>query len=93
MFKIEVVMGVQVSLGKNMWVSSIDLSDTYYHILIRGRFHMYFRVAFADQYISSKQCLNVTIHIFTKVVLELMKVIRQEGIVIHTYVDDWLFRE
>jgi hypothetical protein len=94
-FRMETVMGVQRGLRKGMWVTSIDLSDAYYHIPIHRRFRKYFRIALLGEvycFQSMPMGLNVAARIFTKVIGEFIKSLRQEGIHIQAYLDDWLLK-
>ena len=45
-FKMEKGDMIRASLTPRDWVSSVDLSDTYYHLSIKPRFRKYFRFMF-----------------------------------------------
>ncbi len=45
-FKMETSEIVRASLNENEWVTSVDLTDAYFHIPIRRRFRKYFRFEF-----------------------------------------------
>jgi len=94
-FHMETVMGVQSAMRASMWVSSIDLSDAYYHLLIHPKFRKYLRVALLGrvfQFRAMPMGLNVAARVFTKVVLEPLKKVREQGISLHAYLDDWMIK-
>jgi ribonuclease HI len=94
-FRMETVMGVQSGLRRGMWAASIDLTDAYYHLPIRKTFRKFFRVALMGrvfQFRAMPMGLNVAARVFTKVIAQMLKVLRQEGIMIHAYLDDWLIK-
>jgi ribonuclease HI len=94
-FRMETVMGVQSGLRRGMWAASIDLTDAYYHVPIRTSFRKFFRVALMGrvfQFRAMPMGLNIAARVFTKIVSQLLKVVREEGIMIHAYLDDWLIK-
>jgi hypothetical protein len=94
-FRMESALTVQSSMRQGMWATSIDLSDAYYHIPIHPSFRKYFRVALLGkvfQFRAMPMGLNVAARVFTKMTMELLKVVRQRGIVIHAYIDDWMVK-
>jgi ribonuclease HI len=94
-FRMETVMSVQSSLRKGMWVASVDLTDAYYHVPIRKSYRKFLRVALLGRVFSFRAMpmgLNIAARIFTKIIAQLMKFLRQEGIMIHYYLDDWLIK-
>jgi hypothetical protein len=92
-FRMETVMSVQSGLRRGVWVASIDLTDAYYHVPIRKTYRKYLRVALLGRVFSFRAMpmgLNIAARIFTKIIAEAIKVLRQEGIMIYFYIDDWL---
>lgn len=95
-FQMESSQSIQEALRPDLWVTSIDLKDAYYHIPIHPAYRKYFRVALFGKVLQFRALpmgLNVSARIFTKIMLEVAKMLRKRGVHIHQYIDDWLLKQ
>nr|XP_055049768.1 uncharacterized protein LOC129435990 [Misgurnus anguillicaudatus] len=77
----------------NDWFASIDLKDAYFHVSILPRHRPFLRFAFegrAYQYKVLPFGLSLSPRVFTKVVEGALKPLRERGVRILAYLDDWL---
>ncbi|KAK7095233.1 hypothetical protein V1264_006669 [Littorina saxatilis] len=83
---------VRDALRPGDWVTSIDLTDAYFHILIlMDRKWLRFRWGDkAYQFRALPFGLSLAPWIFTMVVRQLCALIRQKGVRLRAYLDDWL---
>jgi hypothetical protein len=84
---------VRSSIRPGDWASSVDLSDTYFHIGIHPGDRKWMRFVWQGQAFQFRVLpfsLSLSPWIFTMVVRFLVKVARARGIRIFTYLDDWL---
>ena len=94
-FKMETAENIRDSLQEGEWVTSLDLTDAYFHIPIHPQFQKYLRFNVGDR---SYQFTALPFGIatapleFTMVVKEVKLMALAEGIRIHQYIDDWLMR-
>ncbi len=75
------------------WFAAIDLKDAYFHVSIFPRHRPFLRFAFegrAYQYKALPFGLSLSPHVFTKVVEAALVPLREAGIRILNYLDDWL---
>ncbi len=75
------------------WFAAIDLKDTYFHVSILPRHRPFLRFAFegrAYQYKALPFGLSLSPRVFTKVVEAALVPLREAGIRILNYLDDWL---
>ncbi|KAL0203474.1 hypothetical protein M9458_001492, partial [Cirrhinus mrigala] len=75
------------------WICSLDLKDAYFHIQIAPHHRRFLRFAFegvAYQYTDLPFGLSLTPRTFTKCIDETISPLRQKGIRILNYLDDWL---
>jgi hypothetical protein len=92
-FHMETVSSIQDAMHPGMWVTTIDLTDAYYHILIHPDSRKYLRIALFGEVLQFRELpmgLNISARVFTKVVLELAKMVRKKGIHLSAYLDDWI---
>ena len=93
--KMETAENIRDSLQEGEWVTSLDLTDAYFHIPIHPRFQKYLRFNVGDR---SYQFTALPFGIatapleFTMVAKEVKLMAFAEGIRIHQYIDDWLMR-
>ena len=86
---------IRLSLQAGEWVTSLDFSDTYFHIPINQRSRKYLRFFLYNQTFQFTALLFglATAPLeFTKVVKEVKLMAQARGIRIHQYLDDWLLR-
>ena len=94
-FKMETLRSVVHSLDIGDWVFSLDLSDAYLHIPIHPKSKQYLRFAvdgIVYQYCALPFGIASAPRIFTKIVSVILSHLRQRGIQVHAYLDDWLIR-
>ncbi len=75
------------------WFAAIDLKDAYFHVSILLRHRPFLRFAFegrAWQYRVLPFRLSLSPHVFTKVVEGTLTPLREVGVRILNYLDDWL---
>nr|XP_055049505.1 uncharacterized protein LOC129434990 [Misgurnus anguillicaudatus] len=75
------------------WFAAIDLKDAYFHVSILPRHRPFLRFAFegrAYQYKVLPFGLSLSPRVFTKVVEAALKPLRESGVRILAYLDDWL---
>ncbi len=75
------------------WFAAIDLKDAYFHVSILPRHRPFLRFAFegrAYQYKVLPFGLSLSTRVFTKVVEAALVPLRERGVRILNYLDDWL---
>ncbi len=75
------------------WFAAIDLKDAYFHVLILPRHRPFLRFAFegrAYQYKVLPFGLSLSPRVFTKVAEAALVPLREQGVRILNYLDDWL---
>ncbi len=75
------------------WFAAIDLKDAYFHVSILPRHRPFLRFAFEDRAYQYKVLpfgLALSPRVFTKVVEGALVPMREQGIRIFNYLDDWL---
>ncbi len=75
------------------WFAAIDLKDAYFHVSILPRHRPFLQFAFegwAWQYRVLPFGLSLSLHVFTKVVEGALTPLREVGVRILNYLDDWL---
>ena len=94
-FKMETAENIRDSLQEGEWVTSLDLTDAYFHIPIHPRFQKYLRFNVGDrsyQFTALPFGITTAPLEFTMVAKEVKLMALAEGIRIHQYIDDWLMR-
>ncbi len=92
-FKMETVASVLSSVQPNQWMTSIDLTDAYFHIPIHPRSRRYLRFVFFGKVFQFRSLcfgLSTAPMIFTQVMAPVARMAHREGIRLHQYLDDWL---
>ena len=95
-FKMESARSIQEALQPGQWAISIDLTDAYFHIPIHPNFRKYLRFAVLGRVFQFKALpfgMSIAPRVFTEVMKEIAKILREAGIIIHMYLDDWLIRD
>ncbi len=75
------------------WFAAIDLKDAYFHVSILPRHRPFLRFVFegrANQYKVLPFGLSLSPRVFTKVVEAALVPLRERGVCILNYLDDWL---
>ena len=94
-FKMDTAENIQDSLQQGEWVTSLDLTDAYFHLPIHPRFQKYLRFNVGDrsyQFTALPFGIAMAPLEFTMVAKEVKLMALSEGIRIHQYIDDWLVR-
>ena len=94
-FKMETAENIRDSLQEGEWVTSLDLTDAYFHIPIHPRFQKYlrFNIGYRSYQFTALPFGIATAPLeFTMVAKEVKLMALAEGIRIHQYIDDWLIR-
>ena len=92
-FKMETLDSVRLSLRRNDWAISLDLSDAYFHIPIHRKSRRYLRFHFMGktyQFRALPFGLAPAPYAFSRVVKAVVKHCRHMGMRLHSYLDDWL---
>lgn len=92
-FKMETLESIRLSLQKGDWVTSLDLKDAYFHILVHRRSRRYLRFCFNGKVFQFRALpfgLSVSPYVFTRVLKTVLRYIRRSGIRVHAYLDDWI---
>ena len=75
------------------WLTSIDLKEAYWHVPIARSFQKYLAFALTTGNYCFRAMpfgLNVAPRVFTKLCAVLVKDLRERGILVFAYLDDWL---
>ena len=94
-FKMETPESIRTSLMPGEWVSSIDLSNAYLHILIHPNSRKYLRFCYRSQvfqFTSLPFGLGTAPQVFTMIVKEVKLMALSSGLRLYQYLDDWLIR-
>ncbi|XP_070183308.1 uncharacterized protein [Littorina saxatilis] len=92
-FKMETPASVRDALRPGDWVTSIDLTDAYFHILVHPADRKWLRFRWASQVYQFRALpfgLSLAPWIFTMVVRQLCALVRSQGVRLRAYLDDWL---
>ncbi len=92
-FKMETPASILAAVTKGQWMTSIDLSDAYFHVPIHYVSRKYLRFVFLGVvYQFRAHCFGISTArmIFTQVMKPVVTLAHREGILLHQYVDDWL---
>ena len=84
---------VRDALRPGDWVTSIDLTDAYFHILIHPSDRKWLRFRWGEKMYQFRALpfgLSLAPWIFTMVVRQLCSLVRQQGVRLRAYLDDWL---
>ena len=94
-FRMESARTIQRSLEIGQWACSIDLTDAYYHIPIHRNFRKFLRFAIRGKVFQFRALpfgLVIAPRIFSMVMLDIARILRENGVAIHQYLDDWLVK-
>ena len=95
-FRMETMASVTQALQEGEWTTSIDLKDAYFHVPIHPRSRRYLRFRMDEhtwQFRALPFGLNTAPRVFTRLISVVAAELRKtHGVVLHTYLDDWLIR-
>ena len=92
-FKMDTTAVIRSSLAPNMWATSIDMSDAYFHVPIHHSQHQFLAFTVGNQRYQFKALpfgLSSAPWVFTTIMMEVKKWARNRGIMLFQYLDDWL---
>ncbi|KAK7095415.1 hypothetical protein V1264_006825 [Littorina saxatilis] len=84
---------VREALRPGDWVTSVDLTDAYFHILMHEADRKWLRFLWGDRIFQFRALpfgLSLAPWVFTMVVRQLCALVRQHGVRLRAYLDDWL---
>ena len=94
-FKLETAESIRKSIRKGECVTSIDLTDTYFHVPIHPQSQKYLRFQ-TKKGVFQFQALPFGVATapleFTRIVKEVKLIAQAKNLRIHQYLDDWLLR-
>ena len=91
-FRMETPASFRAALRPGDFVTSIDLCDAYFHILIHPSHRKWLRFVWRDQVFQFRALpfgLSLSPWVFTMVVREFCALVRGQGIRLRSYLDDW----
>ena len=94
-FQMETADSIRHAIRPGEWVTSIDISDAYFHIPVSPAARKYFRFVVDGvpyQFRALPFGLNTAPREFTKLLQAVLRGFRDEGIKVHAYLDDWAVR-
>ena len=92
-FRMETVQSIRSAIRVGDWATSIDLTDAYFHVLIHEKDRKFLRFCWKNQVFQFRALpfgLTSAPYIFTEVVIAMVKLLREQGHRLKTYLDDWL---
>lgn len=93
-FKMETVRSIKDAMRPDDWSISIDLSDAYLHIPLHKDSVKFLRIALSPSEVYNFRTLpfglNTAPLVFTRVATAVAALLRQRGVRMHVYLDDWL---
>ena len=94
-FKMETAESIRKSIRKGEWVTSIDLTDAYFHVPIHPQSQNYLRFQ-TKKGVFQFRALPFGVATapleFTRIVKEVKLIAQARNLRIHQYLDDWLLR-
>ena len=94
-FKMETAESIRQALQPGDWVTSLDLTDAYHHILIHPKHRKFLRFALGGrvlQYRALPMGLSAAPRIFTRIIKVIREFVQKRLVNLHQYLDDWLTR-
>jgi hypothetical protein len=92
-FRMETPQSVRAAIRPGDWATSIDLTDAYFHVLIHRVHRKFLRFVWKERVFQFRALpfgLSLAPWLFTKVVRELCAEVREIGVRLRAYLDDWL---
>ena len=94
-FKMETKGSVRSTIRSQEWTVLIDICDAYLHVLMHQAVRKYLRFVVNKQ-VYQFTCLPFGLATspreFTKLLRPIVVLLRQQGVKLHVYLDDWLIR-
>ena len=95
-FKMETVGSIMAALSPGDWVTSIDMTDGYFHVPIHPQFRKYLRFCIQGKVYQFRALpfgLATAPWVFTRLVKTVAAYLHSLGVDVRVYLDDWLFRD
>ena len=92
-FRMETAVSVREAIQSGDWATSLDLRDAYFHVLIHPRFRRWLRFTWKRRVYQFRALpfgLSLSPWVFTRVTRELALSLREQGVRLRMYLDDWL---
>ena len=93
-FKMETTASIQLAIRPGDWSFSIDLTDAYLHVMMHPKSRKFLRLALSTSEVYEFRVLpfglNTAPLVFTRLATTVAAALRQRGIRIHVFLDDWL---
>ena len=94
-FKMETQGSARSAIRSQEWTVSIDIRDAYLHVLMHQAVRKYLRFV-VNKKVYQFTCLPFGLATspreFTKLLRPVVSLLRQQGVKLHVYLDDWLIR-
>ena len=94
-FKVETQGSVRSAIRSQEWTVSIDIRDAYLHVPMHQAVRKYLRFV-VNKKVYQFTCLPFGLATspreFTKLLRPVVSLLRQQGVKLHVYLDDWLIR-
>ena len=94
-FKMETQSSVRSSIRDQEWAVSIDIKDAYLHVPMNRAVRRYLRFVVnrkTYQFVCLPFGLSTSPREFTKLLRPVVQLLRDQGVKLHVYLDDWLIR-
>ena len=91
-FRMETPRSFRESLSPGDWVTSLDLTDAYFHVLVHPQDRKWLRFRWKDQVFQFRALpfgLSLSPWVFTKIVRDVCSLVHRLGIRMRAYLDDW----
>ena len=91
----ETVQSIRAQLQQGEYVIVLDLQDAYFHIPIKQSFQKYLKFCIMGvvyKFLTLCFGLASAPRVFTMVMRSIVKFVRNLGMKLHAYLDDWLLR-
>ena len=95
-FKMETPELIRQSFTKDEWVTSIDLSDAYFHVPVSFKYRKFMRFCMDDivyEFRAMPFGLSTAPREFTELVVEFKQIAFSRGYYLNQYLDDWINRD
>lgn len=94
-FQMETAESIRHSVLPGEWVTSVDIQDAYLHIPVAPSVRRYFRFVVQGTVYQFRVLpfgLSTAPREFTQLLRPVLQYLRQRGIKVHAYLDDWIVR-
>ena len=92
-FKMETTSSILEATSPDMWATSLDLKDAFFHIPIAHPHRKFLRFSVDGRHYQFKALpfgLTMSPYVFTRVMRAVGAYVRKMGLKLHLYLDDWI---